>query len=1449
MVDLPASVRGVRTPIVPTKEKVVNLSRLQDESLAMSMYTTINPEALQIDLEAGVRTTSDQVRAMVNQSVPSSNRIVEESQQQGIPPEQALDRIYNQQTKEMEWKSTQGNIYLDQILALNDPEATAELSRFSTNLQIGQEIIESRMNRVSEENSIVGMAAGWIDRELFRYTVIGIWETLTNRNERKGLELLNAASTMSPEDYTKYITQYVDEVGREGFFDRDNYQAYQQALFEHQNFGEDPDEVFNRSVAALELIPLFKGLSTGGRTIARSTTALTRVGARQGVEAATDAGETLVRSGSTDPTVLTDMGPSALSPARSGPVRPTISRSADMAEENSILRGLQHLNDTDFLGHGVTSSSVREAADIIIAGINRSINRPIADIRPPVSKDLTGGYILDVDIGTLKNGTPYKTRRAAEKQLPKLQEESPTARVRQVDPDDTKKGFYLNVTERLDTGATAPELSQQSMLGPIKRIYAGLLGSKATVENRLLNDLAINAEGGLSAIGKLIRPQLKLLNSMSVKSKDTMSDIYSELRDGADAFLRKSYTDDEITSKFKDRTGVSPTEKEIQAFRALQDINDASWMMRAHSRLQKYIERGYYALVTKNGDNVAGKVVNDVPRTELVTDLSTNTTVRLGDVSGKVKVWKLDRPLEGGNEYVIRPNEVKILSPEDVLGYNAGGRRINPDANYFVTSGTDRPRAFLAAFSESQARDAVNFFAGVKKIIDDAGGTDLITDSRLMDEFISENNDWNPGVQNWSDLQDFAKAKGFSLTEDVNFKVRDGEIQTGEVTNDFEDTWGEYVTFGMHRSDDVLTEYGGAEARQRDPVAAIFEDFSTTANHYAHNLITQQGIHGWVKAASRKGSGWNVPAGNDPRKRYMAATQVESGNSAATELATQRSILNNRMRVKSDIQKKMENFGAGARDYIFDNSKGKVRTGNDFGLPGAQNKLLSLGFQSAFGFFNMSQLLVQGFHAPVIAAMAPKHGLKGLAMMPAVRLALMTDDVATETLAVKRLASVTGLEELDSQELLDFIHTSGRNIINESALENGTATQWGLDGWKGESALPSSLRAAQATGARVVRGALDVGTIAFKEGDRAARLTAINTAFLEFKAKYPGMSALSEFGRREIRRREEALTLRMTNVNRAKIQEGFMKLPTQWWSHSLRVLEGVVLGRDLTGAERARMVGMYTAMFGMTGFGVGKFTNYVSEKMGAEAASPVHTLIKYGLIDAMLDATMDVELALGQRMAPINLFLDVFKDIEGNKSPMEMALGPSGDISAGFTNAIASAVGDIVHGNTTSAMNDVVRTMRNFSGIDNVNKAYGILRYGTYRTRTGRTVPGEYTTSDAIGQLLGFTPAEVNTWYQDVKQFEYNNSVKVKDFTDMMLVDFNSAMDSFDSNDDERGLQILREIAIRIDASNLSEYDKMSVRRNMRVAMDDGISRSVEYRLMRDHEYAAINIERTFRGE
>ncbi len=218
-----------------------------------------------------------------------------------------------------------------------------------------------------------------------------------------------------------------------------------------------------------------------------------------------------------------------------------------------------------------------------------------------------------------------------------------------------------------------------------------------------------------------------------------------------------------------------------------------------------------------------------------------------------------------------------------------------------------------------------------------------------------------------------------------------------------------------------------------------------------------------------------------------------------------------------------------------------------------------------------------------------------------------TPDVIEEGL--RRYGKISGMEVQELRDIMEYMRTSGRMVVDGDAIEAGTGVGYGISGFAGESYAPSALR--RAGEATVIEGKrlLDLGLAPFNAGERLSRGTAIYTAIMEWKARNPNVSILSDSARAWITRREQNLTFNMTTSSRPLAQSGVMKVPTQWLSHSFRAMEVMFVGRGFTKAERLRAASIMVPFYGLSGFGAGSAGGYLGEKLGINEDSALFTTL------------------------------------------------------------------------------------------------------------------------------------------------------------------------------------------------------------------------------------------------
>lgn len=1312
----------------------------------------------------------------------------------------------------------------EQALAVNNYNYSAADARVATNYQIAQEILSDRKFEIATSKGPFERTLDSVDRFLREVSPIGTYEAVTAKTEQQSREILTAAATKSPAEFRTWFEAYADDVAKEGIFAGNTLGALEDLTTEVLLAGTDPNKGLNQALSALDIIGAGElarvGIKAAVRTSMRSTTAVGRVAAIRGAEAATEAAEKILAR-SPDPEVLGNVGPSHIDIAPQ-PVRPSAAKFTEKFQENEIIKGIDDLWRKGAFGRVADEEAIKASARDIAEKYTKKVSNPVYDYK--LVDEGLGNYVTTIRFGKATDGTPYKPMpdgtapQGVQKLVEEISQKVEKASVVQVDPNDASKGFVIEVAERVNVSGLPAALDEAlGIEAGIVRDTVGrvmnntVMGSAALRDNQRLSTLSQMAESSRAAIKQVVQPYENAIQKLGAKERYTLQAVYTELRDGKDAALRTRYTEGEFAVKYKQMhpNGEAPSPRAYEAYEALASIEEADYLLKTTSLLNRYIERGYQNTVQvfENYFAPAKRVrKSDVPADAKLVDGEFGGKIRLEDIADEdLPIWKLDRPTSDGQEFVVAPKTVRVIEPTDVMGYNPGGSRTNPNLNYFVVIGDKRLKALMGTFSEKQARTAINQL----RVIQNA-----LKNNSLTDDLIRANNDWNPSIQSVEDLAKLSADEGWDLSRgEINYKGRNSDVLSEEVGNS-EIFSGmkidDYVANDMRRNDRVLMDFGGGRAYNEDPINSVLAQFGNSVFTYSNRAYARNAMVGWVKKAQTKGRSWfpdNVSP-NDYETLFRNA-KISDTDEFARRMTELRDITMRRMNMKDEAASFMEQTGQAIAEFVFD------KTGKQLNLNDPSNFLLKVGFQSAFGFTNVSQFFMQGFHATTIMAISPKHGLKGAAMTVPVRAALRANTPEASKLAVERLAKAADISVKDAEDWIEFIRTSGRAVVDGDAIEDGTGVGFGISGWNGESMKYSTLSGLGYNVSKLLGKGLDLGLYPFKQGERLARLTGINTAFFEFKAKFPNANVLSDEARMWITRREQDLTFNMSSLSRGKVQSGFMRVPTQWLSYTLRSLEQVFVGRNFTAAERARLFVALGPMYGLTGFGLASSADFIAEKMGIEADSSLYIGLKYGMLDALIDALPgDVEIGLGQRLAPVGAITDTYKKIFEEATITALG-GPSGEIAGNLYSATMDAITSLRHGHTATLTEDLVKILRQPSGLDNIGKAIGIFNNGVYRSKNGVTIDSEMSVGDGIVALTGFTPLEVVENYSRMDQI-YNSDKKFREFRKEVNMDAERIFTLMQGNreDNERAIQLMQELHARIAMSGFSASQTSALRRS-----------------------------------
>jgi hypothetical protein len=335
-----------------------------------------------------------------------------------------------------------------------------------------------------------------------------------------------------------------------------------------------------------------------------------------------------------------------------------------------------------------------------------------------------------------------------------------------------------------------------------------------------------------------------------------------------------------------------------------------------------------------------------------------------------------------------------------------------------------------------------------------------------------------------------------------------------------------------------------------------------------------------------------------------------------------------------------------------------------------------------------------------------------------------------------------------------------------------------------------------------------------------------------------------------ISRRDQDLTFNMTSVGRPQIQSGLMRVPTQWLSHTFRAMESMFVGRNFTKAERIRMFAVMMPMYGTAGFGMASAAGSLAEYLGVEEDSTAFTFLKWGMIDGITDLLLEdtegrVGTGLAGRLAPAGAVVETYRKIKEGQF-LEVVGGPSGGIAGGIGDAFLEAYASLRDNRGTMLTEDIVKILRQPSGLDNIAKAYGIFNNGIYRSKNGITIPGEMGTTEGILQLLGIGSLKQAEWY-DAKNRMFTSGKKLTKFRKEVNTKAEYAFDLLqgDTADKEKAFKLFNELKVMVDMSGFSPEIQTSLKKSINRRLDDQFFNVYEQLLRQDQDAEAERLRAT----
>jgi len=1293
--------------------------------------------------------------------------------------------------------------FADYLMA-KDPEVTAFDTRIHRRIAIANDILTKA---IAESNgSTVNDILKWGDRYLLRGLTIGMVEGLTRRSERESFSFRDLLySAESDDDFTIKFKDFVESVKREGVLASDNIFALEEQLANIRAFGTNEGEAtFEQFMSFIDAATIFSApLSNAAkRLVALPTHPVTVTGVMRGPKAAAKLFDNMLPVGTrTDDGTISAVLSQGVTSLDSIAPRATINQHPIMKRlaTNGFLNEIERLNNRGLFGRAIDPTKIEDIAKDQAEEFLKKLNLENLDVNLVRLDDLDN-YRWEVYIGR-NDGTLFKTQSAARARADKISrqfaevEEAPSGGWRVV----VRKNVKL-------AGKTAGYDVVKEQTSFLKNVF----GSASNQEQSRLSALANLSESGQANIQVLFRNFNKTFNQLKKAERTALNDFFVQYRDGVKSYLHDPPDFSEFEAFVRAKTNDVPSKNLEEAYRKAIELNDTSWKLLADRRLKKALAANFEFAGSINNKDLLFRQITDVSKSldpdELVLDGKTLNLVKVSDLKQGDVVFHTNGPIQG-TQYVANPERLRPITHTDVLDYNFGGPRLNPNLRYFIgeeqvttlASGKSvitEQTTILGARTEKEITKAFEEISTIRKA-DEAFKKGNLTRAEI-DEIVAKNNSFNPSVET---IDEF-----WAWADDVNYKggpiawkARDRTFDTAEL--DYRPSLGpiapkdpieEIRSFSTSRKSSPVFEYGVGDTVNPDPLEAMSYQFSNEAFLLSHRQYMTSAMEGWVKAArqaTKKSKTVssdivfdNASTPNDFGHAFMHARIDNPKTTLGKRLKFARDRILRRMNAPTTASawwdSQIDKIAQGLKNSNFPGTTTLQRVVDNTLAHDPGNWLLSAGYYSKFAFFNIHQLLLQSSQIGAIAAISPKFGTLSAVMSPFVRIALAAPP-NVEKLIVKRMSKFFNFQEQEIRDMLQFIRDTGRMEVSSELLELGG----------NQRVITHS----------AVGKLLDKSAFFFKEGERNSRITSILTAIQEYKKLFPKGEMFSDHMRAWVARRDQELTFNMTGAGKSALQSNtVIKVATQWTSYMLRSMEAVFFGKSFTPGERLRLFTYLMPMWGLTGLGLGYAAPWVADQVGidlrTEEGRTAYTLLKYGIFDGAMNWAGVDNTAAAVRFAPLGDIGQLIYDWTTN-SALEVLGGPSGKIVYDGSLSLWRMLGNAMHGRFDQASVDLEETIRNISSVDNLFKAALILRSRAYQTRKGKTPPTEFGAEEFVTNvILGFPLKQVQEYYA-AKSASWFASEAVKRIGKEVQSYVNRATRMIAEGDTESGYRLLQDVA------------------------------------------------------
>lgn len=418
-------------------------------------------------------------------------------------------------------------------------------------------------------------------------------------------------------------------------------------------------------------------------------------------------------------------------------------------------------------------------------------------------------------------------------------------------------------------------------------------------------------------------------------------------------------------------------------------------------------------------------------------------------------------------------------------------------------------------------------------------------------------------------------------------------------------------------------------------------------------------------------------------------------------------------------------------------------------------------FHLKLGLLNVVQLPLQAqavIHAAAVDG-SPVRAARANFLYWGMRMrGLATSNPRAQGMFGKALSKALGIPQSTVDEMYDVFRRTGMDVL------------------EGEYArLDDYLNPKEFFGSGSVSRGLDAGTFFFKEGNMTHRGVSFATSFLRWREANP-LKKIDNKAIKEIVDRADLYYVNMSRAsNNAILNQGAMSIPAQFTTYHKNLMEQM-LGKRLTVAEKARVVGVYSAVYGVPiGAGVvaaplwpvHESVRQAALESGADVNNDLTTkFIMNGAVQVATELLTGEDFNFAQRYGPGGLGWlrdlldgDTFDVVSGASGSTFMS---AYERATPFGRALVSVFTPDKDDYYQLTSADFVEAAREISSVNNAVRAYYAVTASQFMNRSGDRImnyDADMVDAVLIG-ALGLTPQAVSDMYLKLRSIKSETEMK-----------------------------------------------------------------------------------------